>query len=63
MLSGGSSAPSTPGSMGVATPAWDVEKDTDILFRDHGVEEIKKIEEQTRKDIDSRREDLRQMVG
>ena len=47
----------------MATPAWDVEKDTNNLFRDHGIEDIKKIEEQTRKDIDSRREDLRQMVG
>jgi len=47
----------------VATPSWDVEKDTDALVREHGIEEIKRIEEQTRKDIDSRREDLRQMVG
>ena len=53
----------TPGSPGVATPTWDVEKDTDTLFRLHGIEEIKQIEKQTRLDIDSRREGLRQMVG
>jgi hypothetical protein len=47
----------------VATPTWDVEKDTDKLFRDHRIEEIRQIEKQTRLDIDSRREDLRQMVG
>ena len=47
----------------MATPTWDVERDTDTLFREHGVEEIKEIEKQTRLDIDSRREDLRQMVG
>ena len=47
----------------MATPTWDVEKDTDRLFRDHGIEEIKRIEKQTRLDIDSRREDLRQTVG
>ena len=40
-----------------------VEKDTDNLFCSHTVEEIKKIEQQTRLDIDRRKEDLRQMVG
>ncbi len=55
--------PATPGSPSVATPTWDVERDTDILFREHGVVEIKEIEMQTRLDIDRRREDLRQMVG
>lgn len=53
----------TPESPGVATPTWDAEKDTDTLFRLHGIEEIKQIEKQTRLDIDSRREGLRQMVG
>lgn len=47
----------------MATPTWDVEKDTDTLFCLHGIQEIKQIEKQTRLDIDSRREDLRQMVG
>lgn len=40
-----------------------VEKDTDGLFRSRSVEEIKRIEQQTRLDIDRRKEDLRQMVG
>lgn len=40
-----------------------VEKDTDDLFCSHTVLEIKKIEQQTRLDIDRRKEDLRQMVG
>ena len=59
----GGGASSSPGSPGVATPMWDVEKDTDTLFREHGIQEIKQIEKQTRLDIDSRREGLRQMVG
>lgn len=54
---------STPGTPGVATPTWDVEKDTNTLFQEHTIEEIKQIEKQTRLNIDSRREDLRQMVG
>ena len=58
-----SSNPTTPGSPSAATPTWDIEKDTDALFCEHSVEEIKQIEKQTRLDIDSRREDLRQMVG
>ena len=40
-----------------------VEKDTDELFCSHTVQEIKQIEQQTRLDIDRRKEDLRQMVG
>ena len=40
-----------------------VERDTDELFRSNTVQEIKQIEQQTRLDIDRRKEDLRQMVG
>lgn len=40
-----------------------VEKDTDNLFCSRTVQEIKQIEQQTRLDIDRRKEDLRQMVG
>lgn len=51
-------SPGSPGGM-----MGGVEKDTDNLFCSHTVEEIKKIEQQTRLDIDRRKEDLRQMVG
>lgn len=51
------------GAITPTTPTWDVKKDTDRLFQEHGVEEVKKIEKQTRLDIDQRQEDLRQMVG
>ena len=51
----------SPGSPGGTLGG--VEKDTDNLFCFHTVEEIKKIEQQTRLDIDRRKEDLRQMVG
>ncbi len=53
-----SSPGSTPGGI-----VGGVEKDTDELFCSHTVQEIKQIEQQTRLDIDRRKEDLRQMVG
>ena len=68
----GSSSPQSPGlsmfkSLGSpGSPVGvvgGVEKDTDDLFRSHTVDEIKRIEQQTRLDIDRRKEDLRQMVG
>ena len=57
-LQGGKAGAITP-----TTPTWDVNKDTDHLFQEHGVEAVKNIEKQTRLDIDQRRVDLRQMVG
>lgn len=51
----------SPGSLGGVVGS--VEKDTDDLFCSRTVEEIKQIEQQTRLDIDRRKEDLRQMVG
>ena len=43
--------------------SWDAEKDTSALFCSHSIEEIRQIEQQTRLDIERRKEDLRQMVG
>ena len=54
---------SSPGSPGLGGVVGGVEKDTDELFCSHTVQEIKQIEQQTRLDIDRRKEDLRQMVG
>ncbi|XP_065910977.1 conserved oligomeric Golgi complex subunit 1-like [Dysidea avara] len=42
---------------------WDAERDTDTLFQNHSVEEIRKIERRTRNDIQIKKEELRQMVG
>ena len=61
-----SSSPLMGGKIGATPPSiptWDVNKDTDRLFREHRISEVQEIEKQTRLDIDQRREDLRQMVG
>ena len=42
---------------------WDVESDISILFCQHSVEEVRKMEQKTRLDIERKKEDLRQMVG
>lgn len=71
LVGGGSQPPSNyiplvggkTGATSPITPTWDVDKDTNRLFQEHGVDEMKEIEKQARLDIDRRREDLRQMVG
>jgi len=45
------------------SPIGDVDKETNRMFQEHTVEEMKDLEKKTRLDIDRRREDLRQMVG
>ncbi len=53
-----------PSSTGVSTSnIRNVDGDTDLMFKEHTVEEMKELEKKTRLDIDRRREDLRQMVG
>ena len=47
----------------VGSAPWDVETDISALFSKHSVEEVRKIEQQTRLDIERKKEDLRQMVG
>jgi hypothetical protein len=42
---------------------WDNESDTNALFQQHTVDEIRQIERKTRMDIEKKKEDLRQMVG
>ncbi|XP_062516970.1 conserved oligomeric Golgi complex subunit 1-like [Corticium candelabrum] len=42
---------------------WDNEADTNALFQQHTVDDIRLIEQKTRMDIDKKKEDLRQMVG
>ncbi|XP_068741346.1 conserved oligomeric Golgi complex subunit 1-like isoform X2 [Montipora capricornis] len=42
---------------------WDAEMDSDALFSNHTIEEIRAVEQKTRSDIERKKEDLRLMVG
>ena len=42
---------------------WEVEADISVLLSKHSVEEVRKIEQETRLDIERKKEELRQMVG
>ena len=42
---------------------WNVEKEVNVYFCKHTIEEIRKIEQNTRLLVEQKKEDLRQMVG
>lgn len=48
---------------GGAGSPWEVEADISALLSKHSVEEVRKIEQKTRLDIERKKEELRQMVG
>ena len=48
---------------GVGESPWEVEADISALLSKHSVEEVRKIEQRTRLDIERKKEELRQMVG
>ena len=42
---------------------WEVEADISSLLSKHSVEEVRRIEQRTRLDIERKKEELRQLVG
>ena len=42
---------------------WEVEADISSLLSKHYVEEVRRIEQKTRLDIERKKEELRQLVG
>ncbi|KAL5481989.1 hypothetical protein EMCRGX_G022267 [Ephydatia muelleri] len=57
------SLPSSSRSDSKSTATWNVEKEVNGYFCAHTIEEIKKIEQNTRLLVEQKKEDLRQMVG
>nr|XP_058952613.1 conserved oligomeric Golgi complex subunit 1-like [Pocillopora verrucosa] len=56
-------SPLSPRHGNSKTISWDAEVDSDALFSNHTVEEIRAVEHKTRGDIEQKKEDLRLMVG
>lgn len=56
-------SPLSPRHGNSKTISWDAEVDSDALFSNHTVEEIRAVEHKTRGDIEQKKEDLRVMVG